>query len=140
MCKWCVVPTSPSHHLMLRPLAQLTILPYFNSPLLCQEFQEGRHNGLLLGDSGCRLYNFLLTPYRDPQNAWQHDFNIGLKRKSCDKASLDKDLLILVKCMFLYIVIIIYFLTCCFHRFTVYYSSCHHGHTSLSDVVNVSSV
>ncbi|XP_057689511.1 putative nuclease HARBI1 [Corythoichthys intestinalis] len=47
----------------------------FRESLLSQGFQEGRFDGLLLGDRGYPCQKHLMTPFADPQSKAQRTFN-----------------------------------------------------------------
>ncbi|ENN83248.1 hypothetical protein YQE_00393, partial [Dendroctonus ponderosae] len=53
----------------------------FNNSNVCTRFERGEFaNGILLGDSGYPLKNFLLTPLRNPNNREQNLYNEALIR------------------------------------------------------------
>ncbi|XP_052690636.1 putative nuclease HARBI1 [Crassostrea angulata] len=47
---------------------------------LCQQFENGMHDGLLLGDSGYPLTRYLMTPYLAPRTPAEERFNASLCR------------------------------------------------------------
>ncbi|XP_048739575.1 putative nuclease HARBI1 [Ostrea edulis] len=47
---------------------------------LCQQFENGIHDGLLLGDSGYPLTRYLMTPYLTPRTPAEERFNASLCR------------------------------------------------------------
>uniref|UniRef100_A0A8C9XBY9 Harbinger transposase derived 2 n=1 Tax=Sander lucioperca TaxID=283035 RepID=A0A8C9XBY9_SANLU len=52
----------------------------FHESMLCQRFEEGLFDGLLVGDRGYACQRFLLTPYPDPQTGPQNRFNVALSK------------------------------------------------------------
>uniref|UniRef100_A0A8C1Z473 DDE Tnp4 domain-containing protein n=1 Tax=Cyprinus carpio TaxID=7962 RepID=A0A8C1Z473_CYPCA len=52
----------------------------FRESALCQLFEEGLFDGLLVGDRGYACQRFLLTPYPDPQTRPQNRFNVALSK------------------------------------------------------------
>ncbi|XP_052087470.1 putative nuclease HARBI1 isoform X1 [Mytilus californianus] len=52
----------------------------FRTSGLCQQFENGIHQGLLLGDSGYPCTKYLMTPYLSPANNCQGNFNRALCR------------------------------------------------------------
>ncbi|XP_041963349.1 putative nuclease HARBI1, partial [Alosa sapidissima] len=47
----------------------------FRESTLCTRFEEGRFDGLLLGDRGYACLKHLQTPYADPQTRPQRNYN-----------------------------------------------------------------
>ncbi|XP_055957011.1 putative nuclease HARBI1, partial [Patella vulgata] len=47
---------------------------------LNNQFQNGIHNGLLLGDSGYPCLTYLMTPFLNPTNRHEENFNTSLCR------------------------------------------------------------
>uniref|UniRef100_A0A8D0DCK5 Putative nuclease HARBI1 n=1 Tax=Sander lucioperca TaxID=283035 RepID=A0A8D0DCK5_SANLU len=52
----------------------------FYESMLCQRFEVGLFDGLLVGDRGYAYQRFLLTPYPDPQTGPQNRFNVALSK------------------------------------------------------------
>ncbi|XP_016409638.1 putative nuclease HARBI1 [Sinocyclocheilus rhinocerous] len=52
----------------------------FEKSLLCQRFQEGLFDGLLVGDRTYACQSFLMTPHPDTETKPQHDFNLALSQ------------------------------------------------------------
>nr|XP_022290278.1 putative nuclease HARBI1 [Crassostrea virginica] len=52
----------------------------FRQSALCAQFENGQHDGLLLGDSGYPCRRFLLTPFLNPSTDAENRFNQSLCR------------------------------------------------------------
>lgn len=52
----------------------------FQESLLCQRFEEGLFDGLLVGYGGYACQRFLITPYPDPQTGPQNHFSVALSK------------------------------------------------------------
>ncbi|XP_058636670.1 putative nuclease HARBI1 [Onychostoma macrolepis] len=52
----------------------------FEKSLLCQRFEEGLFDGLLVGDRTYACQSFLMTPYPDPETKPMNDFNMALSQ------------------------------------------------------------
>nr|AAI53379.1 Zgc:162945 [Danio rerio] len=52
----------------------------FEKSKLCQRFQQGLFDGVLVGDGTSACQSFLLTPYPEPKTKPQHEFNIALSQ------------------------------------------------------------
>ncbi|XP_062613218.1 putative nuclease HARBI1 [Saccostrea cucullata] len=52
----------------------------FRQSALCAQFENGQHDGLLLGDSGYPCRRFLMTPILNPATNSEQDFNLSLCR------------------------------------------------------------
>ncbi|XP_067273706.1 putative nuclease HARBI1 isoform X2 [Pseudorasbora parva] len=52
----------------------------FRESVLCQRFEEGLFDGLLVGDRGYACQRFLLTPHPDPHTGPQNRFNVALSK------------------------------------------------------------
>ncbi|XP_062612093.1 putative nuclease HARBI1 [Saccostrea cucullata] len=52
----------------------------FKMSALCQQFEQGDHDGLLLGDSGYQCRPFLMTPFVSPANESEKQYNNSLCR------------------------------------------------------------
>ncbi|XP_048762489.2 putative nuclease HARBI1 [Ostrea edulis] len=52
----------------------------FRQSALCAQFENGQHDGLLLGDSGYPCRRFLMTPFLNPSTPAETAFNDALCR------------------------------------------------------------
>ena len=52
----------------------------FRSSALCNSFERGRHNGLLIGDAGYSCTSYLMTPLRNPITRKERRYNVAHRR------------------------------------------------------------
>ncbi|XP_061192115.1 putative nuclease HARBI1 [Saccostrea echinata] len=52
----------------------------FRESVLCQQFENGQHNGILLGDSGYPCRTYLMTPYNTNDVRYRERYNSALCR------------------------------------------------------------